>query len=451
MSFTAPKFTNAGRQLQTRVIAGDTLTFTTIKLGDGTMTTEPIAALTDLIHGIITLPVHEVRRNADYADVTGVFQNAGLSSGFYWREIGIFAADPDYPNDRSHDILYCYQNAAELAEYIPSASSAVIEKIIRVACVVGDAENVTVGLASQAYAKAEDLQALEEQHSKDVERINNALDAVDPTKITAKDEPADGDGVMIADSADGGKAKRLLWSSVKTALGKLFVPLARKINGKALSKDVTLTGEDIAMGADDAETLRAAMAKRLVAEGNVRRFGSIATTWDNEMYASIIGIKSGGFFEVYNDYACRTQLTIAPPTKGTFVTARLGQTFDGEQWEVAEIATRISPERHELPLAEGWERFDAACQYYKTQENLIVINIAVRATKSFVNSAAIATLPEGFRPTSYTESPAMLKGSQRMVTILANTDGTLVAEMSDHYDVAVNPPDYFFATLVLTG
>ena len=202
MSFTAPKFTGVGRQLQTRVIAGDTLTFTTIKLGDGTMTTEPIAALTDLIHGIITLPVHEVRRNADYAEVTGVFQNAGLSSGFYWREIGIFAADPDYLNDRSHDILYCYQNAAELAEYIPSASFAVIEKIIRVACVVGDAENVTVGLASQAYAKAEDLQALEEQHSKDVERIDDALDAVDPTKITTKAAPADGDGVMIADSAD---------------------------------------------------------------------------------------------------------------------------------------------------------------------------------------------------------------------------------------------------------
>ena len=230
--------------------------------------------------------------------------------------------------------------------------------------------------------------------------------------------------------------------SVKTALTKL-VPTSRTVNGKTLSKDVTLTAADIKMP-DSEEDVGAAMAKRLVAEGNVRRFGSIATTWDNEMYASIIGIKSGGFFEVYNDYACRTQLTIAPPTKGTFVTARLGQTFDGEQWEVAEIATRISPERHELPLAEGWERFDAACQYYKTQENLIVINIAVRATKSFVNSAAIATLPEGFRPTSYT-------GSQRMVTILANTDGTLVAEMSDHYDVAVNPPDYFFATLVLMG
>lgn len=243
MSFTAPKFTGVGRQLHTRVIAGDTLTFTVIKLGDGTMTTEPITALTDLIHGIIALPVHEVRRNADYAEVTGVFQNAGLSSGFYWREIGIFAADPDYPNDRSHDILYCYQNAAELAEYIPSASSAVIEKIIRVACVVGDAENVTVGLASQAYAKAEDLQALEEQHSKDVERINNALDAVDPTKITAKAAPADGDGVMIADSADGGKAKRLLWSSVKTALEQVFsdvrTAVSRHIADKSNPHEVT--------------------------------------------------------------------------------------------------------------------------------------------------------------------------------------------------------------------
>ena len=289
-----------------------------------------------------------------------------------------------------------------------------------------------------------------EARNENWDKIDEALAATDPTKITAKAEPADGDGVMIADSTDSGKAKRLLWSNVKAALGKLFVPLARKVNGKTLTEDVTLTAADIKMP-DSEEDVGAAMAKRLAAEGNVRRFGSIATTWDNEMYASIIGIKSGGFFEVYNDYACRTQLTIAPPTKGTFVTARLGQTFDGEQWEVAEIATRISPERHELPLAEGWERFDAACQYYKTQENLIVINIAVRATKSFVNSAAIATLPEGFRPTSYTESPAMFKGSQRMVTILANTDGTLVAEMSDHYDVAVNPPDYFFATLVLTG
>ena len=405
MSFTTPKFTGVGRQLQTRVIAGDTLTFTTIKLGDGTMTTEPIAALTDLIHGIITLPVHEVRRNADYADVTGVFQNAGLSSGFYWREIGIFAADPDYPNDRSHDILYCYQNAAELAEYIPSASSAVIEKIIRVACVVGDAENVTVGLASQAYAKAEDLQALEEQHSKDVERIDNALDAVDPTKITAKAEPADGDGVMIADSEDGGKAKRLLWSNVKAAFGKLFVPLARKVNGKALSADVTLTGDDIAMGADDAESLRAAMAKRDVEYGviepeNLQEWASAQTAGGTFMLTPSTtkgvpypmcwrGLLSGAFPGSDRALLIFTEDVMHRASTGS------GK-WDGPWRKVADC---IAPEVHELPLNIAGS--DNSSNYTIDQFGRVFVKIRSNLNAQWSGQKVIGTMPEGFRPKYY--------------------------------------------------
>ena len=99
-----------------------------------------------------------------------------------------------------------------------------------------------------------------EARNENWDKIDEALAATDPTKITAKAAPADGDGVMIADSADGGKAKRLLWSSVKTALGKLFVPLARKINGKTLAKDVTLTAADIKMPNSE-ENVGAAMAK----------------------------------------------------------------------------------------------------------------------------------------------------------------------------------------------
>ena len=407
MSFTAPKFTGVGRQLHTRVLAGDTLTFTTIKLGDGTMTTEPIAALTDLIHSIITLPVHEVRRNADYAEATGVFQNVGLSSGFYWREIGIFAADPDYPNDRSHDILYCYQNAAELAEYIPSASSAVIEKIIRVACVVGDAENVTVGLASQAYAKAEDLQALEEQHSKDVERIDNALDAVDPTKITTKAAPADGDGVMIADSADGGKAKRLLWSNVKAALGKLFVPLARKINGKTLAKDVTLTGDDIAMGADDAESLRTAMAKRLGYNDNLGTGINLKEHVKYE-YLSLDGSKdselngSGGCLILpgWKSGPWGMQMRFDMRWNALFIRRyRDGATL-WDDWE--RLAICAPPEVHELPLVSGFPAQSYANTYYKTQEGIVHLNFCIfrGASTAFVEQETICTMPEGYRPST---------------------------------------------------
>lgn len=47
--------------------------------------------------------------------------------------------------------------------------------------------------------------------------------------------------------------------SVKTALAKL-VPTSRKVNGKALSADVTLTAADIKMP-DSEEDVEAAMAK----------------------------------------------------------------------------------------------------------------------------------------------------------------------------------------------
>lgn len=435
MSFTAPKFTGVGRQLQTRVIAGDTLTFTTIKLGDGTMTTEPIAALTDLIHGIITLPVHEVRRNADYADVTGVFQNAGLSSGFYWREIGIFAADPDYPNDRSHDILYCYQNAAELAEYIPSASSAVIEKIIRVACVVGDAESVTVGLTSQAYAKAEDLQALEEQHSKDVERINDALDAVDPTKVTAKAEPADGDGVMIADSTDSGKAKRLLWSNVKAALGKLFVPLARKVNGKTLTEDVTLTAADIKMP-DSEEDVGAAMAKRPLKQYpkalDVHKITIGQLYWCDEDtantpykagltgYTQGIALCSAGSAE---EKWCSI-IYIVHAGEGVWIQYR-----DQDGWRNwAQLAKCETPEVHDLPLANGWQAYgEGLCWYTRNQFKEVTIGILLRSTSALTSDGAqFATLPEGFRPKVTVIAPANVTAndySHSACHVTINPDG----------------------------
>jgi hypothetical protein len=62
--------------------------------------------------------------------------------------------------------------------------------------------------------------------------------------------------------------------SVKTALAKL-VPTSRTVNGKTLSADVTLTGDDIAMGADDAESLRTAMAKRPLAKETLTLAGDI--------------------------------------------------------------------------------------------------------------------------------------------------------------------------------
>lgn len=109
-----------------------------------------------------------------------------------------------------------------------------------------------------------------EARNENWDKIDEALAAADPTKITAKAEPSDADGVMLADSADGGKAKRLSWAAVKAALGKLFVPLARKINGKTLEKDVTLTAEDIGAVRKSGDTMTGVLG--LDGSGNVYGF-----------------------------------------------------------------------------------------------------------------------------------------------------------------------------------
>mgnify|MGYP000795365244 CR=1 FL=1 len=94
--FQAPKLTNAGKALYYDNIGGHGISFTTIKLGKGTLSTA-IANLTDLVDTVVTIEAALSNGNGTYVDISGSFSNAGMTEGFYWREIGVFAADPNYP------------------------------------------------------------------------------------------------------------------------------------------------------------------------------------------------------------------------------------------------------------------------------------------------------------------------------------------------------------------
>lgn len=157
MSFTAPKFTDEGKALQAKAQAGTALKFTKMQLGDGELGSQAIAAMTGLVNPLITVGISGVKAGNNYATVKSNFSNSGLTTGFYWREIGVFAADPEKPNDRNSDILYCYANAGSLAAWIPSAGSEIVEKIISIPCIIGDAENVSAEVASEIYATKEAL------------------------------------------------------------------------------------------------------------------------------------------------------------------------------------------------------------------------------------------------------------------------------------------------------
>lgn len=157
MSFTSPRFTDEGKALQAKAQAGTALKFTKMQLGDGELGSQAIAAMTGLVNPLITVGISGVKAGNNYATVKSNFSNSGLTTGFYWREIGVFAADPEKPNDRNSDILYCYANAGSLAEYIPAAGSEIVEKIISIPCIIGDAENVSAEVESGIYATKAEL------------------------------------------------------------------------------------------------------------------------------------------------------------------------------------------------------------------------------------------------------------------------------------------------------
>ena len=244
-----------------------------------------------------------------------------------------------------------------------------------------------------------------EARNENWDKIDEALAATDPTKVTTKATLADGDGVMIADSADGGKAKRLLWSNVKAALGKLFVPLARKINGKALTKDVTLTGDDIAMGADDAESLRAAMAKRLKGEAFLFDGIDLNTATISGMYRcshnnpNIPSSDYGQLLVVHGGADTIAQIYFPYNHTAAFVRTGSPPEINGTtQWgDWEQLAVCTAPEVHELPLASGLTAFaHTFCNYSKTQEN--IVHLTVWITGPLSSNQVIGTLPEGFRP-----------------------------------------------------
>ena len=197
--------------------------------------------------------------------------------------------------------------------------------------------------------------------------------------------------------------------SVKTALTKL-VPTSRKVNGKALTEDVTLTGDDIAMGADDAESLRKAMAKRPLKQYpktlDVHKITIGQLYWCDEDTANT-PYKAGLTGYTQGIALCSTGsaeekwcsiIYIVHAGEGVWIQYR-----DQDGWRNwAQLAKCETPEVHELPLASGFPAQSYANTYYKTQEGIVHLNFCIfrGASTAFVEPETICTMPEGYRPST---------------------------------------------------
>lgn len=142
MAFDGIQITNRGRNLLAKAEAGLTkITYTKFSAGDGKLAGQMPIALKALINEKISFPVSRLKIQNENVVVPGFeFSNQGVVSGFFFREVGLWAIDPDLG-----EILYAYANSGEGAEYIDAQNtSAVLKKLFNFELTVSNTAQVTV-------------------------------------------------------------------------------------------------------------------------------------------------------------------------------------------------------------------------------------------------------------------------------------------------------------------
>jgi hypothetical protein len=155
-AFINNDLTNAGLIVLAKGAGGQQINYTRIVLGDGYLEEgQTPRSLTDVVSPVVSLDITKLTVNADGTVAVGaVFTNNQLLDGFFYRELGLYAEDPD---PAIGEVLYCYGNCGDLAEWIPPTGGAtIVEKTIDVVTVIGTATNVTAYIPADAYATKED-------------------------------------------------------------------------------------------------------------------------------------------------------------------------------------------------------------------------------------------------------------------------------------------------------
>ena len=156
--------TTAGAELAVKTLEGKELAFSVAQLGSGTISDSSVTAIkarTALANKVMEVDITKVSQTSDtQATISFLVKNTDADSAFYFRELGIFAVDPDTKDE----VLFAYAYAGDSVEYINNSVSEIVEKTINVVVTVDNAEEVTITLDdTQTYVTETELQeAIEE-------------------------------------------------------------------------------------------------------------------------------------------------------------------------------------------------------------------------------------------------------------------------------------------------
>lgn len=122
--------------LRARQLAGELLTFTNVKIGDGILSAgQTESSMTDLKSTLKTVPISSLERiNSDQVQLEFNYSNEGFTSEKYVREYGVFAKIGN-----EAEVLYAYENTSNKYDTFPAYTTsdtlvrAVLSFILKVA------------------------------------------------------------------------------------------------------------------------------------------------------------------------------------------------------------------------------------------------------------------------------------------------------------------------------
>ena len=154
--FDVNAITDAGSLLIAKVMASKgSITFTRIVMGDGYMPSSQVPEhMTAVVSPKATMEITKCEVTGSGAAVVGGrYDNSEQSQDFEWRELGLYAKDPDLG-----EILYSYGNTGKSAETIPAGGGATaIEKLIDVVTYVGNDVSVTAEFMPYVVPSADEI------------------------------------------------------------------------------------------------------------------------------------------------------------------------------------------------------------------------------------------------------------------------------------------------------
>lgn len=164
MGFEKVYITKQGALLAAKTLQGKKIEFDHAEVGSGNLSGNAVDK-TALTTKVLECPIQKVEITENtQAKVSFIFKNTDANNGFYFREIGLFAIDPD----TKAKVLYAYTNAGTTAEYINNSIAEKIEKHISINVIVDNAQNVNITLdTNQIYVTEKEMrEAIDEAVSK---------------------------------------------------------------------------------------------------------------------------------------------------------------------------------------------------------------------------------------------------------------------------------------------